>query len=285
MAEDGGAYAQPTPRTLYVHDDLSEDVADTAGPASPAAALARELLALLAADRERVRVLTLAEQVERVATQGPHAPFALTIGIGGAGERVARALHARTGWFPRLHRVGLTREEDGAGGYRLVSTGPASLAAQLEATRDCASLAVVDDTVFSGLTMTGLLEALDGGQRARTRAFCLRGVAEAVATVAALCPITVGVAAPGRRLHEVSFINASGLVRRAAIRRPGRPPLAFFDRPEWIRAWFPARHADVLALCRRLNALLEPAPSLTSAAPAGSPRDPAARTGRGSPAP
>lgn len=285
MAADGGAYAQPTPRTLFVHDDLRDEVAAAEGAASPAAALARELLALLAADRERVRVLTLAEQVERVAAQGPHAPFELTLGIGGAGERVARALHARTGWFPRVQRVGLTREEDGAGGYRLVSTGPQSLDAQLEATRDCASLAVVDDTVFSGLTMTGLLGALDGPRRVRPHAFCLRGVAESVATVAALCPITVGIAAPGRRLHEVSFINASGLVRRVAIRRPGRPPLAFFDRPEWIRAWFPADHADVLALCRRLNALLEPAPTLTLAAPAGSPRDPAARTGRGRPAP
>ena len=285
MAEDGGAYAQPTPRTLYVHDDLSDEVAAAAGPASPAAALARGLLALLAADRERVHVLTLAEQVERVAAQGPHAPFELALGIGNAGERVARALHARTGWFPRVCRVGLTREEDGAGGYRLVSTEEADLAAQLEAARDCGSLAVVDDTVFSGLTMTGVIQALDGSRRARTHAFCLRGVAESIATVAALCPITVGIAAPGHRLHEVSFINASGLVRRVAIRRPGRPPLAFFDRPEWIRAWFPSRHADVLALCRRLSALLEPAPPLTCAAPAGSPRDPAARTGRGSPAP
>jgi hypothetical protein len=75
--------------------------------------------------------------------------------------------------------------------------------------------------------------------------------------VAALCPITAGVAAPGRLLDEVSFINASGLVRRIAIRRPDRPPLAFFDRPEWIRAWFPAVHEEVLALCRRLNQLLE----------------------------
>jgi hypothetical protein len=285
MAEDGGAYAQPTPRTLYVHDDLSDEVAAAAGPASPAAALARELLALLAADHERVRVLTLAEQVERVAAQGPHAPFEMTLGIGGAGERVARALHARTGWFPRLRRVGLTREEDGAGDYRLISTEPASLAAQLEGTREGASLAVVDDTVFSGLTMSGLIEALDPPQRARTRAFCLRGVAESIARVAALCPITAGLAAPGRRLHEVSFINASGLVRRIAIRRPGRPSLAFFDRPEWIRAWFPSCHAEALALCRRLNALLEPTPLLTSGGPAGSPRDPAARTGRGSPAP
>ncbi|HWP76875.1 MAG TPA: hypothetical protein VNU03_20310 [Methylomirabilota bacterium] len=287
MAVDGGAYAQPTPLHLYVHDDLSDEIAADAGESSVAAGLARELLALLADDRERVRVLTLAEQVERVAAQGPHAPFDLTLGIGRAGERVAQALHARTGWFPRVRRIGLTREEDGAGGYRLVSTEGTSLAAQLEGTRACPSLAVVDDTVFSGLTMTGLIEALDAETRARTRtrAFCLRGVAESVARVAALCPITVGVAAPGRLLAEVSFINASGLVRRVAIRRPERPPLAFFDRPEWIRAWFPTCHADVLALCRRLNALLEPAEPVTSAAPAGSLRDPAARTARGRRAP
>ena len=45
---------------------------------------------------------------------------------------------------------------------------------------------------------------------------------------------------------------------RIAIRRPGQPPLAFLDRPEWLRAWFPTDHAEILALCRRLNALLEP---------------------------
>ena len=255
---DGGAYAQPTPRHLYVHDDLSDEVAAETGPGSPAAALARELLARLAADRARVRVLTLAEQVDRVAAQGPHVPFALTLGVGRAGERVARALHARTGWFPRVRRVGLTREEDGAGGYRLVCTEPGGLDAQLDGARDCSALAVVDDTVFSGLTMTGLIGALDAPQRARTHAFCLRGVAASIATVAALCPITAGVAAPGRLLDEVSFINASGLVRRVAIRRPNQSPLAFFDRPEWIRAWFPADHAEILVLCRRLNALLEP---------------------------
>ena len=69
----------------------------------------------------------------------------------------------------------------------------------------------------------------------------------------------IGFAAPGRMLHDVSFINASGLVRRIAIRRAGQPPLAFLDRPAWIRAWFPGRDATVLARCRRLNALLEAA--------------------------
>ena len=251
-----GAYAQPTPLHLYVHDDLTDEVAAETGSRSPAATLARELIARMAADRARVRVLTLAEQLERVAAQGPHAPFALAVGVGRAGERVAQALHARTGWFPNVRRVGVTREEDGAGGYRLVSTEPGGLAARLGGRH--ASLAIVDDTVFSGLTMTGLVGALDDSQRARTHAFCLRGVASSIARVAALCPITAGVAAPGRLLDEVSFINASGLVRRIAIRRSGQPPLAFLDRPEWLRAWFPADHADILDLCRRLNALLEP---------------------------
>ena len=259
MSATAAAYAQPTPGLLYVHDDLTDEVARHDGASSPAAALARELLSLLARDPERVRILTLGDQVERVVAQGDHAPFGLALGIGAAGRRVAESLHARAGWFPHIRRIGLTREEDGRGGYRVISTEARDLAAQLDGVTDCASLAVVDDTVFSGVTMRTLIAALPDAVRRRTRAFCLRGVAESIAAMATLCPITAGVAAPGRRLDDVSFINASGLVRRVAIRRPGQPPLAFFDRPEWIRAWFPGAHAEVLALCRRLNALIEPA--------------------------
>src|ERR1700730_9430242 len=252
------AYAQPTPRLLYVHDDLTEEVATSLSSASPAAALTRSLFQLLGRDRERVVILTLEDQLERVLAQGQHAPFERAPHIGLAGERVAQALHAKTWWFPRVRRLGLTREEDGRGGYRLVSTVPATLPDQLQGTADCLTLAVVDDTIFSGLTMRGVLEALSPDLLSRTQAFCLRGVADSIAAVAKLCPLTAGVAAPGRMLEDVSFINASGLVRRVSIRRQGRPPLAFFERPEWIRAWFPGRDEEVMATCRRLNALLEP---------------------------
>jgi hypothetical protein len=256
VADPGAAaYAQPTPRLLYVHDDLTDEVTRRLGAASPGARLARDLLELLAGDRDRVRVLTLAEQIDGVLVQGSHAPFGLAVGIGGAGERVARALHDRAGWFPRIRRIELSREEDGRGGYQLVGAGPGELAALGE----LRSLAIVDDTVFSGLTMRSVLASLPPSLRSRTRAFCLRGVAPSITAVAALCPITAGVSAPGRLLEDVSFINAAGLVLRISIRRQGRAPLAFFDRPEWIRAWFPGAHAEALALCRRLNALLEPA--------------------------
>jgi hypothetical protein len=251
------AYAQPTPRLLYVHDDLSADVTRRFGAGSAAADLLQSLFTLLAGEDGRVVVLTMTEQVNLVISQGPHSPFDLALGIGRAGERVAQALHLQTGWFPRVRRLGLTREEDGQGDYRLVSTVAAPLDAQLDGLDGVESLAVVDDTIFSGLTMRSVLEALPPALLPHTRAFCLRGIGESIAAVATLCPVTAGVAAPGRMLEDVSFINASGLILRVGIRRRGLPPLAFFDRPEWIRAWFPDRAGEVIALCRRLNALLE----------------------------
>jgi hypothetical protein len=243
---------------FYIHDDLSDEVRRTHGEQSVAFQLTQELLTLVRRDPQRVVILQLEDQINRLVEQGSHAPFALTIGIGQAGERVARQLHQRTGWFPIIYRIDVTREEDGQGGYTLVSTTAQPLAEQLRGVETCLSLAVVDDTVFSGLTMRTVLHTLPPAVLARTNAFCLRGVAESLRSIQALCPITIGFAAPGRILDEVSFINAAGLVRRISIRRAGKPALAFFDRPEWMHAWFPGYAAEVMAACQRLNALLEP---------------------------
>ena len=252
------AYAAPTPQVFYIHDDLSDDVRHTYGEQSVAYQLTRELFTLVRRDPQRVVVLQLEDQITRLIAQGSHAPFAMSIGIGQAGERVARQLHQRTGWFPVVCRVDVSREEDGRGGYSLVSLSPQPLAAQLQGLETCVALAVVDDTVFSGLTMRTVLQALPPAVLACTHAFCLRGVAESRPGIQALCPISMGFAALGRILDEVSFINAAGLVQRISIRRAGQPALAFFDRPEWIRAWFPGHADEVMALCRRLHALLEP---------------------------
>jgi hypothetical protein len=244
---------------FYIHDDLSEYVCRQQGEASLAFQLTRELFALVRRDRRQVVVLTLESQIALLLAHGTYAPFALAIGIGRAGERVAQQLHARTGWFPKISRVDITREEDGHGGYNVVSTTGIPLAQQLLTHVDAASsLAVVDDTVFSGLTMRTVLLALPPEVRARTQAFCLRGVAASLASIMALCPIAIGFAAPGSLLGEVSFINASGLVMRLGIRHSDQPPQAFFERPIWMQAWFPGYADEVIALCQRLNAILEP---------------------------
>lgn len=252
-------YAAPSPKTLYVHDDLSDYVIKYHGPASPAACLTRELFALMRREPTRVVSLTLDSQITALIERGPYAPFPLAIGIGSAGELVAQQLHERTGWFPTIARVDIIREEDGQGGYNIVAPTGISLSNQLSALdTTVSSLAVVDDTVFSGLTMRTVLLTLPPDLRARTRTFCLRGVAISIASIEELCAITAGFSAPGRLLEEVSFINASGLVMRVGIRHPDQPPQAFFERLIWMRAWFPEHDAEVITLCRRLNAMLEP---------------------------
>ena len=243
----------PTPRTLYVHDDLSDDTAD---PEVRRAVQA--LLALIARDQGRIRILTLDEQLTALA-RGHHAPFAVAVGIGRAGERVARQVHARTGWFPVVERVEVTREERGDG-YALSTLGHPPLDVQLARVAGAPSIAVVDDTVFSGLTMLAVLRALPSAAQARAHAFCLRAVGDSLAGVAKLCPTEAGFVAHGRLLEDVSFINASGLVRRGAIRRAGQTPLAFYERPEWMSAWFGKDAGEVTARCAALARLLGEAP-------------------------
>ena len=251
----------PVPSRFYVHDDISRDIRLRHGPDSEAYRLTEQLFDLIRRDAERVRVLTVEEQIEELVSRGEHAPFAMTIGIGTAGERVARQLHQRSGWFPSIQRIDLFREEDARGGYNLVGGGADSLGGKLSSVKDVPSLAVVDDTVFSGLTMRTVLGAMPPELLSRTHAFCLRCVGESRPAIEALCPISAGFAATGHILEDVSFINASGLVTRVGIRRANKPPLAFFDRPEWVNAWFPDYGTEVVELCKRLNALLEPGPT------------------------
>jgi hypothetical protein len=248
--------ATPTPRRLYVHDDLSE-LLERPGVGPRARALGQALLARLRGDRDRVVVLSLDAQLDALVASGPHAPFPLALGVGAAGARVAAQVHARTGWFPVVERIEVWREEDGEG---YVLAGPAPLEDQLAGRVSSSPVAVVDDTLFSGLTLRAVLEALPEGARTGAHVFCLRAVEQSLAGLARLAPVTAGFRAPGRLLEDVSFINASGLVRRGAIRRRGAPPLAFFERPEWMAAWFPGYHEEVVALCRALHAELEAVP-------------------------
>lgn len=244
----------PAPRTLYVHDDLSDELAGLE-PTHPARALGAALLSLLRSRPGRVVVLTLAAQLDGLVAAGDHPPFAVALAIGRAGARVAGQAHARTGWFPAIERIDLWREEDGAGGYVLAGAEP--LRARLDALAGIPSLAVVDDTVFSGLTMGTVLDALPCALLARTHAFCLRAAAASLPALRRRAPVTAGFTAPGRLLEDVSFINAGGLVRRGAIRRRDGPPLAFFERPEWMAAWFPGYDREVAAVCRELAGLLD----------------------------
>ncbi len=262
MAHSPGPYHAPTPARFYIHDDISDAVSEIFGTDSIVAERVAELFRLIAEhDPERVRILTVDEQIEAlVASLGAETvpAYALTLGIGVAGERVARQLHERAGWFPHIHRIDVTRQEDGNGGYTVVSTSATPLAEQLVGLDEAESLAIVDDTVFSGVTLRAVLTALPPGALPRARAFCLRCVDESLEPLRSLCRVSAGFRAEGRILEDVSFINASGLVTRVGIRRTDGRSLAFHERPEWIHAWFPGRGDQVIALARSINDFLEP---------------------------
>ena len=261
MTDSPGPYAAPIPRHFYVHDDVTDDVNEIFGPDSVVADLVGLLFRTISErEPERVRVLNQEEQIEALITaaEPTTSPSELTLGIGTAGERVALQLNERTGWFPHIHRIDVTRREDGRGGYEIVSTSGTSLADQLAGLEDVESLAIVDDTIFSGITMRSVLQGLPEAALPRTRSFCLRCVGETLDSLQGLRHVSAGFCAPGRILEDVSFISASGLVTRVGIRRLDGLSMAFYERPEWMQAWFPGYADEVSALARKITDFLTP---------------------------
>ena len=253
-SESHDPYIAPTPERFYIHDDISDEILEVHGKDSVVYGLTAELFGLLGQYEGRVVILHVDEQIDLLMSTGDHLPFDMTIGIGRAGERVANQVHRRTGWFPDVRRIEVTRVEDGRGGYTLGSTTAEPLSSQLRGLERFESLAIVDDTVFSGITMRTVLAALPSDVLKRTQVFCLRCVEESLSSIRALCPISAGFRAPGSIFEDVSFINASGLIRPIGIRREGRPAMAFFERTQWMQAWFPGYADEVIYLCRRINA-------------------------------
>lgn len=247
----------PTPSAFYIHDDLSDDVRLSHGEHSLEYRLVGELFDLVRKDARRVFVLTVDEQIDLLLSKASPEPFGVALGIGAAGEKVARQIHERSGWFPNIRRLDAARQEDGTGGYTLISVTQEPLEVQVRGLEKFGCVAIVDDTIFSGFTLRTVLGLLPSEVLRRTHAFCLRCVQESLESVRELCPVTAGFEAEGRILEEVSYINASGLVRSVGIRRKCKPSLAFYERPEWMRAWFPCHSDEVIAACRRLNALLD----------------------------
>ena len=151
MTQSPGPYDAPTPRRFYVHDDISEAVSEIFGVDSIVADRVSDLFYLMTNSApERVRILTVDEQIEALVTSEHNSggPYDLALGIGAAGERVAQQLHEQAGWFPHIHRIDVTRQEDGHGGYTVVSTSSTSLEDQLANLEGAESIAIVDDSVF-----------------------------------------------------------------------------------------------------------------------------------------
>lgn len=242
----------PVPSRLYVYDDLPSVRQHYAGKELVLRLLQRLEQALRA--NAHVRLIDVNEQVEKLARQLPPESFDLAFAAGDAGARVAAALQARSGRFPSIRRIGVTRIEQGPFQYRVISTTGAPLEQQLSVPEG-ALLALVDDTIYSGLTLTSLLQRLPASQLPRTRVYCLQALAASLPRIRAFCPVYAGLELNGIPERDVSIIKASHLFEPGAIRRADGRDLAFYERPEWLRAWFPVNAEHVIELCDELRRL------------------------------
>jgi hypothetical protein len=251
----------PTPTTLYIYNDLPYFPPPSS--AERWQAILGDLVRVLRA-QPHVRFLEVAALVESLAASGAAGPYTRALAIGGSGRRVAELLQARTGWFGAISTVPLSRHERADGSYAIVVAGGDT---ESELAKAAGRVAIVDDTLYSGLTVRWLLARLPA--YALPEVLCLQAVQSALLELSAQCPVFAGVQLPGERETDLSVIKASHLFEPGAIRGEGGD-LAFYERRVWLDAWFPDSAEEIAALCAHLRALLPVA--VDEHGPAGSTR-------------
>ncbi len=242
-----------TPRNLYIYDDFSYYMPVGGNEETYYTTLTAQLAQALRANMH-VTFIDIDRQIQKLASHLISRPFDKTLALGKSGYRVALALHERTGWFPNIQSLAVARRETCDGDYQVISTNHLALQQQLHAARG-ESLAIVDDTMYSGLTMRTLLTLLATNDQPCAHVFALCATSASLAAITPYCPVTTALELKGKLEEQVSIIRASHLFMSGAIRRENGPELAFFQRPAWITAWFPGNVDTILALCKQLYEL------------------------------
>jgi len=202
----------------------------------------------------RVSIIDVNEQLDRLSRIPLCVPFGATIAVGAAGERIARLLNQQTGRFPTIRTIPVNRVETAAGRCQLSPESIAFLDHELHGLVDT-PLSIVDDTIYSGLTLLEVVRRLPASILLSTQVFCLQAIAESLPPLRAICTVHAGLELAGQIGEEVSIIKTSNLFMPGAIRHLGGGELAFYQRVEWMKQWFILDARGIIALCARLAPL------------------------------
>ena len=227
---------------LYIYNDLP----DFRKKGKEIAKLQHALL-----ENPNVEFLTREKNIQNILQKYSHIPFGLTLGVGDSGEKIAHEMHKKSKWFPTIKKLHITRLEQENGQYTIISTSKKTIKQQLS-NINVSSLAIVDDTLYSGLTLGTILHNLPEKSQKNVHIFCLQVIEESLSEVEELCQISYGFKMIGKKEKDISIIRASSLFQKGATVTKTKK-LAFFEREEWMNGWFPKNASTIVSLCRKLR--------------------------------
>ncbi|MFA7682496.1 MAG: hypothetical protein WCX61_05725 [Candidatus Peribacteraceae bacterium] len=247
----------PSPQLLYVHENLLAHVRERFSIHSTEYQLANAFIAHVAAE-PNVQMGTLEEELAALIAQGTPEPFDVTLGFGRKGERIAQLLHEQWGSFPNIHRLEITRIEKADGsGHELISKTDVSVVDQIAALGDFTSVALVDDVLFTGFTVSEVLKLLPKKHVERCHFFGTRGMAQTARKLERNgCKTWLGVSLEGEPEVDVSTISSMNLITKGAIHSPTEGDITYCQRQEWVEAWFPQRTSNIVDLCEVVTNLV-----------------------------
>jgi len=251
------AFHLPTPRLLYVHDNLTPFVRERYGRNSLEYETTQLFIKHIAA-QPHVRIGTLEEELAGLVAQTCPFPFDATFGLGYKGEEIAEFMHGRWEAFPRIHRLDITRREKANGkGHELASQTEVPIDEQLAQAGEFKTFAVVDDVLFTGFTARSILELLPLDRTESCHLFFTRGIEETKKELERMgCTIHLGATLKGQIETDVSTISTMNLITEGAIRTQ-EGDKSYCERGEWMEAWFPNRADTIKHLCQALTTLFE----------------------------
>ncbi|MBU0458134.1 phosphoribosyltransferase [Patescibacteria group bacterium] len=251
------ALSIPTPKLLYVHDNLTPFVRERYGENSTEYDLSKRFLKYVQS-QPHVKIGTIDEELSGLIAQTCPLKFDVTFGFGYKGEEIAELLHGRWGSFPNIIRLDITRiEKEGSKEYVLVSKTDKSIEDQIAETGDIRSCALIDDVLYTGFTMKSIIEKLPMDKIESCHLFFTRGLTETKKEFEDMgCTVHIGMPLAGKIEVDASTISTMNLITEGAI-RTNDGDLTYCDRPQWMEAWFPNDTDIIMHLCQSIMHLLK----------------------------
>ena len=247
----------PTPKLLYVHDNLTPFTRERYGESSAEHAVAKRFIKYIA-DQPHVMIGTIENELSGLIAQSSPSKFDIAFGLGYKGEEIAELLHGRWSSFPKIIRLDITRVEERAGkGYELVSKTNIPIISQIRSAGKFKSCAIIDDVLYTGFTAKTVLGLLPKNKIRNCHLFFTRGIEETKKEFEKMgCAVYMGVSLPGKIESDANTISAMNLITEGAI-RTNEGDMSYLDRPQWFEAWFPKDTEMIMHLLKSIMHLLK----------------------------